>query len=404
MGKFEKYFLMNEDDVAEYIREKGEIFAKNAKLSCQEIGDGNLNYVFRVSDENGKSVIVKHSGTEPRTGSGRKLAVDRNRVEAEILQMQNSLCPGYVPEIYWYDSVMCCCVMEDLKDYSIFRTALLDYKTFPLFADLITNYLVDVLLPTTDIAMNHKEKKELVKKYINPDLCEISEQLVYSDSLGNFAGKNSVVEPLRKFVDEEIYQNKKLRLEGAKLKFEFMEHAQALIHGDLHSGSIFVNDKEVKVFDPEFAFYGPIGYDVGNVIAHIVLAMIHSEAMLDKEDKKRIAFRDWALKSIEDIVDMFKDKYEKKFAEIVTDNMAKTEGFAEYYLEGILRDTSAVAGLEILRRIVGGAKVKDVTSIADENVRAEKEEKGLRIAKEMIMNRNTMRCGKDYKILVDTLL
>ena len=101
---------------------------------------------------------------------------------------------------------------------------------------------------------------------------------------------------------------------------------------------------------------------------------------------------------------MFKDKYEKKFAEIVTDNMAKTEGFAEYYLEGILRDTSAVAGLEILRRIVGGAKVKDVTSIADENVRAEKEEKGLRIAKEMIMNRNTMRCGKDYKILVDTLL
>ena len=45
-----------------------------------------------------------------------------------------------------------------------------------------------------------------------------------------------------------------------------------------------------------------------------------------------------------------------------------------------------------------------MTSIADENVRAEKEEKGLRIAKEMIMNRNTMRCGKDYKILVDTLL
>lgn len=70
MGKFEKYFLMNENDVVEYIREKGKIFAQNAELSCQEIGDGNLNYVFRVSDENGKSVIVKHSGTESRTGSG----------------------------------------------------------------------------------------------------------------------------------------------------------------------------------------------------------------------------------------------------------------------------------------------------------------------------------------------
>ena len=48
-----------------------------------------------------------------------------------------------------------------------------------------------------------------------------------------------------------------------------MTHAQALIHGDLHTGSIFIKEDSTKVIDAEFAFYGPIGYDVGNVIAKI---------------------------------------------------------------------------------------------------------------------------------------
>ena len=63
MGRFDKYFLMECDDVVEYVKEKYDFFDKNAELSVNEIGDGNLNYVFRVQDEKtGKSVILKHSG------------------------------------------------------------------------------------------------------------------------------------------------------------------------------------------------------------------------------------------------------------------------------------------------------------------------------------------------------
>lgn len=36
-----------------------------------------------------------------------------------------------------------------------------------------------------------------------------------------------------------------------------MNCAQALLHGDLHSGSVFANDSGIKVIDPEFAFTGP---------------------------------------------------------------------------------------------------------------------------------------------------
>ena len=65
MSKFETYFLMNDQDVIEYVKEKLDIFPADAVLTSKEIGDGNLNYVFRVKEEaTGKSVIVKQAGGE----------------------------------------------------------------------------------------------------------------------------------------------------------------------------------------------------------------------------------------------------------------------------------------------------------------------------------------------------
>lgn len=400
MSKFDSYFLMNEQDVVEYVQEKYTFFAKDAVLSCKEIGDGNLNYVFRIQDEEGMSIIVKHSGVETRSKSGRLIDTDRNRIEAEILMHQAKYAEAYVPKVYGYDEVMCCCVMEDLKEYEIMRKALLQYKTFPMFADQITTYLVDILLPTTDVAMDHKAKKQLVKQYINPDLCSISEQLVYSEALGNFSGKNYVVEALKDFVDKEVYEDKALILEGAKLKFDFMNHAQALIHGDLHSGSIFVTSNHTKVFDPEFAFYGPIGYDVGNVIAHLIFAMYHAEATLaDGEEKE--TFVNWSRQAIADCIDLFAKKIDAKFDELVADDLAKTEGFKAYYIENILKDTAATAGMEIIRRIVGVAKVADLTNIEDESKRADVEKKMILMAKTFIMERGSMLTGNKYLEIIN---
>jgi len=48
------------------------------------------------------------------------------------------------------------------------------------------------------------------------------------------------------------------------LRQSFKTNHQALLHGDLHSGSIMVNERITKVIDYEFATYGPMGYDLGN--------------------------------------------------------------------------------------------------------------------------------------------
>ena len=396
MAKFETYFLMNDEDVKEYAKEKLDIFAKDAELTSKEIGDGNLNYVFRVKEEKtGKSVIIKQAGGEARISSDIKLSTDRTRIEADILKKQGELAPGLVPEVYLYDPIMCSCAMEDLHNYTIMRTALMNHKKFPHFADQISTFMVNTLLGTTDVCMEHKAKKEQVKNYINPELCEISEDLVYTEPFNDLAKRNNVFEPIADFVKKELYEDTKLHLEAAKCKFEFMNNAQSLIHGDLHTGSIFINDESTKVFDPEFAIYGPMGYDIGNVVANMFFAWNNGKATIENQTEND-DFTSWIEESVETMIDMFITKYNAYYDEHVVDHMAKTPGFKQWYLETILRDTAAVAGFELVRRIVGLANVKDITSIADTDKRIKAEKICILTAKDFILNRESFKTGKDF--------
>ncbi|MCY6483405.1 S-methyl-5-thioribose kinase [Clostridium aestuarii] len=399
-SRFDQYFLMDENDAVEYAKEKLDFFEDTTNLECKEIGDGNLNYVFKIVDKNSnKSLILKHSGEDTRAKSGRKLNVDRNGDECKVLQLHNKYCPELVPEIYMYDEVMNCYAMEDLSDYTIMRTALVQNKTFPHFADNITTFMVDTLLPTTDVILNHKEKKQLVEEHINPILCEISEQLVFTDPFGNFSNENIVLDSMKDFVEQNLYNDNSLRVEGAKLKFNFMNNAQALLHGDLHTGSIFIKEDGLKVIDPEFAFFGPIGYDVGNIIANLFLAWAHGFSTIENE-QERSSYILNIEKCIVDIVDMFKNKFIKKFRQEATDLMAKSEGFDSWYLKGVLEDTAGSVGLEMIRRIVGVAPVEDITSIKDEEKRAKVQKILILAGKDFILNRSKYTTGEQF---VETL-
>ncbi|QGU94370.1 S-methyl-5-thioribose kinase [Clostridium bovifaecis] len=395
-----EYFSMKESDAIEYAKTVLKFFNEDAVLTCKEIGDGNLNYVFRVVEEStGKSVIIKQAGPEARISSDIKLSTDRNRIESEILKLQYELAPGLVPEVYHYDAVMNCCSMEDLSDHVILRTALLQHRKFPLLAEHITTFMVNTLLLTTDVVMEHKEKKALVKSYINPELCEISEGWVYTFPFSDNEMADAF-EKIKPFAKEFLWEDKAFLLETAKLKFEFMSNAQSLIHGDLHSGSLFVKEDSTKIIDPEFAFYGPAGYDIGNVIAHLIFALANAEAVM-ADGKEKEGYIVWVKESIANVVDMFKDKFNKLWDEKVTERVAKYEGFKEFYLNSILRDTAAVAGLELCRRIIGLAHVKDITTIEDVEKRAAAEKFCLTVGKALIMDRESFLDGKKYLDLIE---
>jgi len=390
--KFDEYFTMSEDQAVLYAKEElASIFGEDAELKCKEIGDGNLNYIFKIWDENtDKSIIVKQSGPVARISDEFTLSPDRNRIEYEILKYEGELAPGLVPLVYMYDPIMNCTVMDDLSDHQIMRAAMMQYKEFPLFAEHITDFMVNTLLLTTDVVLEHKHKKDLVKNFINPELCEISEDLVYTEPFSDNKNRNDVFEPNKIWVEENLYNDKALRLETAKLKFEFMNNAQSLIHGDLHTGSIFIKEDSTKVIDPEFAFFGPMGYDVGNVIANLMFAWANSDA------NNQVKHKEWLEKTIVEVVDLFLEKFSKAWDEHVNEYTAKYEGFKEYYIASVLKDTAGVTGLEGIRRIVGLAHVKDITSIKDEAKRIRAERICMSSAKRFILERDKFSSGKAF--------
>ncbi|WP_342471441.1 S-methyl-5-thioribose kinase [Metasolibacillus sp. FSL H7-0170] len=374
---YSAYFLMSDEDVKKYVQAKIKDFS--GELQCREIGDGNLNYVFRVTNEAGASVIVKQAGPQARISESFVLSTDRNRIETEALMLEAEYTPDLVPKVLLFDQTMSCCVMEDLKDFEIMRKDLMAFHTFNHFSENISTFMAENLIRTTDFLMNPVKKKQLQKQFINPELCEITEHLVYTEPYIDFKKQNMLTEGNEEFIRDFVYNDKEMHLKVAKLKQQFLTQGQALLHGDLHTGSIFINQKTLKVIDPEFAFYGPIGYDVGNLVANLTFSWLRALAF------NEVDYGNW----VENVLVETMEKFELKARAILQESIeqfAIYEEVVEGFLSSILRDTFAIAGLEINRRIIGLAKVADITTIEDKEARILAERRGLSIAKECIKN------------------
>ena len=381
--KYQEHFLLDCDEVISYVKEKN-LFSENANLTVKEIGDGNINYIFKVENKiDGKSIVLKQADKLLRS-SGRPLDLTRSKIEANILRIENNLAPHYVPEIYFYDEIMCVLAMEDISEYKNLRTELIAGKIFPNFADNISEFLSRTLLLTTDLFMNKFEKKKNVKEFTNPELCDISECLVFTEPYDNNRNRNIITVGNEEFVENTLYKNEDLHFTILKLREKFMNYSQSLIHGDLHSGSIFINEKGIKIIDPEFSFYGPMAYDVGNVIGNLYFPLYRAKFFME-DSKKKEEFINWLEKCILDIPILFSEKCKLLWEKYSNDKLLKNKKFRDYYIENIVKDSLAYAGTEIIRRTVGDAKVLELTSLETSEKKLELERRLINKAILMIM-------------------
>jgi 5-methylthioribose kinase len=381
--KYQEHFLLDCDEVISYVKEKN-LFSENADLTVKEIGDGNINYIFKVENKiDGKSIVLKQADKLLRS-SGRPLDLTRSKIEANILRIENDLAPHFVPEIYFYDEIMCVLAMEDISEYKNLRTELIAGKIFLNFADNISEFLSRTLLLTTDLFMNKFEKKKNVKEFINPELCDISECLVFTEPYDNNRNRNIITAGNEEFVENILYKNEDLHFAILKLREKFMNYSQSLIHGDLHSGSIFINEKGIKIIDPEFSFYGPMAYDIGNVIGNLYFPLYRAKFFME-DSKKKEEFINWLEKCILDIPILFSKKCKLLWEKYSKDKLLKNKKFRDYYIENIVKDSLAYAGTEMIRRTVGDAKVLELTSLENSEKKLELERDLINKAVSMIM-------------------
>ncbi|MDQ1337248.1 MAG: 5-methylthioribose kinase [Campylobacterota bacterium] len=167
-----------------------------------------------------------------------------------------------------------------------------------------------------------------------------------------------------------------------------MTQSDALLHGDLHTGSIMINEKETYVIDPEFAFVGPFGFDVGALLANLANNYIHHSVVTKDKD-----FQEWLLQTIKEVLEKFGEKFlnfwkEYRNSALLVDGYldeSTLQKYKERFVKNILRDSVGFAGCKMARRVYGVAGVAEIRGIEDRALRAEAEKTALKIAREFVI-------------------
>ncbi|MDQ2045125.1 S-methyl-5-thioribose kinase [Pseudoalteromonas sp. 20-92] len=362
-------------------------FDSGQTLSAYEFGDGNLNLVFRITDEQNNSVILKQALPYARcVGESWPLTLDRARIEAQVLLNHGAICPTYTANVLHYSEIQALTILEDLGNLQILRTAQNNAEQFPKLAQHVATYLSHTGFYNSDFYLTAQTKKALVSQFTNPELCQITEDLFFSDPyIGH--ERNNYPDQLQSEVDA-IQKNSALKLEIAKLKANFLSNPQTLLHGDMHSGSIFVDCNNTKMIDPEFGFFGPVGFDIGSFIGNLLLNYCAQYGHIEDFVARR-NYQTHLLSCIVDTYSLFEQQWLELIRTKTTDESLAPVGYAQYFMKNVLQDAVGCCGAELIRRTIGLAHVSDIDSISDDNARLTVQKQTLALGEQLILNAQT---------------
>jgi 5-methylthioribose kinase len=358
------YEILTTDTVADYIA-RTPAFAgivDTDTLEVAEVGDGNLNLVFVCKDADGGGICLKQSLPYVRlVGEDWPLTPQRVIAEARGLAAAFEVVPHLVPAYYGIDEENFVLAMENLMDWGMWRIQLNLGESHRGVGALLGEYVANLAFSTSFFSIDQEEIKERMAEAINPELCKITEDLVFTEPYIDVEN-NSYVDELIPEV-EGMRADARLRAEVGMLKYKFMTAAEALIHGDLHTGSVMVrqtaNGGECRVIDPEFCYYGPVGFDIGALIGNYLAARARA-AVLDRPAE----FQQWLADLAMETWDAFAAEMRRLWPQRL--DKTWTDGFLEAWLAQVQKDSIGFGGCKANRRIIGLAKVTDIQELPHE--------------------------------------
>jgi 5-methylthioribose kinase len=397
----DEYRILREADLRDYLAQLPAVAFRlggpPAAWSVSEVGDGNLNLVFIVRGTNG-GIAVKQALPYVRlVGEAWPLPLSRSHYEHQALVHQARLAPGLVPAVLHHDEALALIAMELLEPHVIMRKGLISAIRYPRFVEDITTFMARTLFLTSDLAVPAAQKKEGIAAFAgNHALCRITEDLIFTDPYRE-AEQNRWTSPWLDATAARFRQDLDAHVAISRLKLKFLGSPEALIHGDLHTGSIMVTETDTRVIDPEFAFYGPMGFDLGAVIGNLIMACLAS-AGHERSPGERRAFEAWVAETIEGVWVEFSRKFVELWrAEAHGDaypqtlfegqaGAARLEAERQAYMGRLFQDTVGFAGAKIIRRILGLAHNIDFEWIEDTRLRATCEARSLHLARAMLVD------------------
>jgi 5-methylthioribose kinase len=367
------YRILDRTSVPDYLRSIPAVndILGDGELEVFEIGDGNLNYVYRVTNvaDPSRGVILKQAVPYLRlAGEGWPLSRDRMTFEIRALSAYNDLVPGFVPTMFHGDEEMSAMVMQYLDDHIILRRGMIDGITYPHVADHIATFLAETLFRTSAYGMASEERRQLMDRFtLNSELCKLTEDFIFTFPYMTHSSNYSNPET-DAWADANLRNNTEYKLDVLAFKDLFLTKTDALLHADLHTGSLMVNQTESYVIDMEFAYFGPFGFDVGKMISNFLLcATAHVHLSGGAE------YRAWLIDQIGEIWTTFSTRFlslwdDEGDSAMLHDGMLDSSDITalqERFMFELLQQSIGFAACSMARRTLGIAGVADIRDIED---------------------------------------
>ncbi len=369
-----------------------------SKWKIDEVGDGNLNLVYTVSSDSGNIIIKQALPYVRLVGDSWPLPLSRSFYEHEVLVRQAKRDPGSVPEIYYFDKEQAIIAMEMLLPHIILRKKLISGEYINGLAQRLGEFCARNAFRGSDLSLKTADKKSDTAMFQgNLALMAITESLVFTEPYfeAEMNHHTEGLDPIVKILRSDI----KMKSEAQKMLMKFTSNTETLCHGDLHSGSVMCTDNETKVIDPEFGFYGPMGFDIGMLISNYLMAYFSQPGHRDSE--KLSEYQNWILKVIEETSETFQQEFKKLwnsertgilFPRSMFEDQGDSSDFAlNKMLEHIWQDAVAICGIEMHRRVLSLAHNADFEEISDTKTRSQLEARNLMMGRELILNNNSIK-------------
>ncbi len=242
--------------IAPYLVQRG-LIAEDEEVQITPLSGGNLNYTYRVKTSS-TSLILKQAREKIKFDIDLPVTKERTRFETNALKVWRSILPDHVPKVHYFDSRNHVLVMEEIPP----AFTLLTYELLSGNVNLSLACAIARFAAATHSATYNN--KALHRMFSSMELFDIFKMKFFHEEFLHSTSNMSACRNIR----EAIVKCHRNRI--------------ALIQGDYQPKNILVNGNAFYVVDYELATYGDPAHDLGNMLAHYLLAAIINYPIREK--------------------------------------------------------------------------------------------------------------------------
>lgn len=388
---FNEYCELNDNNMLPYLNSISKFLPiKNlTEISIEKLSGGTVNNVYRIKSSDLSFILKQSLKYLQKVGKAFPLDYKRMKYEVAYLQITNKIMPNYVPEIYYADTkIMMLVCMQDLNNCEVMRDGLINCTIYPLFEEQLANFLANVLFKASYFKLSFNNYVTLLKKFSSNSLVTLTEDLIftypYIDHPSNYLNLPNSFDFNFRFNAKRLYDL-------------FVTRKDTLVHGDLHTGSILINQENAYVFDSEFAMMGPISFDLGLLIGNLLMALVSHKVL-----NQNFQYHKYLMNITKGFISKFNTKFkliwgDEQTRRSYTPNSLKFFNKEEFlncqdkHLALVFSETIGFAGLEICRRVCGITGVEEIREIKDVVLRGKAESIAVDLGIYMVKNYSNIK-------------